>query len=284
MYPVIAQFGGVRIETHPFFVGLGVLVATLMVVLESRRRGMWGDGMLVAIAGGLVGGALGMRATAFLRSPATTLDVSALDLWQYGAKSVLGGLTGAYLGVVIGKRLIGYRVRTGDVFAPAVALGMAVGRVGCLLTEPPGRPTSLPWGIVLTPDQVAAIPGCSGCAAGVPLHPSFGYEIAFHLVAFAVLLFLRSRVTTPGALLTIYLAGYASFRFFVEFVRDNEMVLAGLTRGQWFLVAVTPLLLWRLAVVVRKERRDEVADGRHAQPHPGSAAGFPTNSSPTKVS
>lgn len=256
MHPVLwtDPWLGIRVGTHAFFVGLGVLVATVVVVRESRRRGLWGEEMLVAVAGGLVGGALGMRATSFLRDPSAVVDAGFLTVWQYGAKSVLGGLTGAYLGVVVAKRLVGYRVRTGDVFAPAVALGMAVGRVGCLLTEAPGRPTSMPWGLTLTPEQAAAVPACPSCAAGVPLHPSFAYEILFHLGTFAALLGLRSRVERPGALLTLYLAAYAVFRFGVEFVRDNATVLAGLTRGQLFLLVVAPLLLWRVGVVVRDER------------------------------
>ena len=254
MHPVIADLGWARVGSHEFFVGLGVLVAAVVVVLESRRRGTWGDGMLVAVAGGLVGGALGMRAAGLLRDPGALLHVPLGALLQDGAKSILGGLTGAYVGVLVGKRLIGYRERTGDAFAPAVALGMAVGRIGCLLTEPPGRPTSLPWAVHLTPQQVAAIPDCTGCGPGVGLHPSFAYEIVFQLVAFGVLLALRRRVTTPGALLTFYLAAYAVFRFGVEFTRDNEVVLAGLTRGQWFLLVMAPLLLWRTAVLVRRER------------------------------
>jgi prolipoprotein diacylglyceryltransferase len=261
MHPVLRRFEaiGLTVGTHAFFVALGVVVAAVVVAVEARRRGMWGDGMLVAVAGGLVGGALGMRATGFLRDPARVLDAGVAQVWQYGAKSVLGGLTGAYLGVVVGKRLIGYRERTGDVFAPAVALGMAVGRIGCLLTEPPGRPTSLPWGITLTPEQLATIPACPSCAVGTPLHPSFGYEIAFQLAAFASLLWLRDRLHRPGALLTVYLATYAVFRFGVEFVRDNEVVLAGLTRGQLFLLALAPLLGWRLAVLWRDESRATAA-------------------------
>jgi phosphatidylglycerol---prolipoprotein diacylglyceryl transferase len=266
VYPVIAQVGGVRLATHPLFVALGVLAAVVVVVHESRRRGLWGDGMLVAIAGGLVGGGLGMRATSFLRSPEVTLHSPVLDVWQYGAKSILGGLAGAYLGVVVAKRLVGYRIRTGDVFAPAVALGMAIGRVGCLLTEPPGRPTGLPWGIRLTSEQVATIPGCSVCVPGRPLHPSFAYEIAFQLAAFLVLLWLRGRVTTAGALLTGYLAAYAAFRFGVEFTRDNEVVLAGLTRGQVFLLALAPVLAWRVARIVRLER------SAHPAPDPDGEA------------
>ncbi|GAA3338587.1 hypothetical protein GCM10020358_19210 [Amorphoplanes nipponensis] len=87
---------------------------------------------------------------------------------------------------------------------------------------------------------------------GVPLHPSFAYEIAFHLLALAALVLARDRITRPDALFTAYLAGYAGFRFAVEFVRGNEVVAAGLTRPQWFLLACAPLLAGRVAALRRR--------------------------------
>jgi len=67
-------------------------------------------------------------------------NASLMEQWLYGNRSILGGLVGAWIGVHVAKKIVGYRVRTGDLFAPAVALGMAIGRVGCLLTELPGTP------------------------------------------------------------------------------------------------------------------------------------------------
>ena len=254
MHPVLFSIGSWDVGTHSVFVGLGVLVAGLYVVYESRRRGVWNEDMFVVVAAGLVGGALGMRASGLLRALTSDDGLPLHDVWQYGAKSVLGGLTGAYLGVLLGKRFVGMSRPTGDVFAPAVALGMAVGRVGCLLTEAPGRPTTLPWGIELTAEQAGAIPSCPSCAAGVPLHPSFVYEIVFHLGAFVWLRWLRGRGHEAGALLTYYLAAYALFRFAVEATRDNEVVWMAMTRGQLFLTAVTPLLLCRVAVLLHRRR------------------------------
>ena len=73
-------------------------------------------------------------------------------------------------------------------------------------------------------------------AAGVPLHPSFAYEIAFHARAFAVLWFwLRRRSLPPGETFVWYVAAYGVFRFLVEFVRGNDVAWAGLTRPQLFL-------------------------------------------------
>ncbi len=160
-----------------------------------------------------------------------------------GNRSILGGLVGAWLGVHVAKRLVGYPRRTGDLFAPAVALGMGLGRFGCLLTELPGTPNPLGFGPVLDPASAAAL----GAESGVPLHPSFAYEIIFHLGAFAVLWWvLRDRWQAPGETLVVYLAAYGLFRFGVELVRGNEVVWLGLTRPQIFLALTVPLLLARV--------------------------------------
>ena len=87
-----------------------------------------------------------------------------------------------------------------------------------------------------------------GAPAGVPLHPSFLYEIAFHAAAFALLwLWLRHRPIAAGETLTLFIAAYGIFRFFVEFVRGNEVVWLGMTRPQLFLIVTIPLLLARIA-------------------------------------
>ena len=231
------------VPVHPLFVGLGVLVAGVVFVLEARRRGQTDDAVVYVVLGALAGGALLMRLGTWAQHVDLRDNASVAEQWAYGNRSVLGGLLGAWLGVHVTKRLVGYRVRTGDLFAPAVALGMAVGRVGCLLTELPGTPTGSSYGITLDGATAARL----GAPAGVPLHPSFAYEIAFHLAAFLVLwLWLRHRPLAPGETLTLYLAGYGLARFAVEFVRGNEVVWHGLTRPQLFLLFTVPLLLARI--------------------------------------
>lgn len=262
MRPVLFSVGGVEVPTHEFFVGLGVAVALLVFAQQARARGRWNSGTVIAVCGALIGGAVGMRLSGLLPHLSPSAGPTLVQAWEYGARSILGGLTGAYAGVLIAKRIIGYRVSTGDLFAPAVALGMAVGRIGCLLTEAPGRPSALPWAV----HAPASIPSCPGCLAGVGMHPSYVYEIVFQLAAFAGVLWLRPRLTRPGLLLTVYLAGYALFRFVVEFTRANPTAWLGLTRPQWFLLLVLPVILWRLAVRIRAGDFADVRPRRPSSP------------------
>ena len=159
------------------------------------------------VTGALVGGALFMRLGTWLQHVDLRQNATLAEQWAYGNRSILGGLVGAWLGVHVAKRLSGYRPRTGDLFAPAVALGMAVGRIGCLLTEQPG-----------TRRAAGGSPSTSGrahrLAGRLPLHPSFLYEIAFHLAAFAAIWWwLRHRPLPPGEIFVWYVAAYGVFRF-----------------------------------------------------------------------
>lgn len=252
MHPVLFHVGPFAVESHGFFVGCALLVGLVVVLLEARRRDSWDTRLIPVFAGILIGGAIGARVSGMMDA-ATRDDVGAIAwAWQYGGRSILGGLTGAYVGALLGKRYAGYPFRTGDLFAPAVALALAVGRIGCFLSEAPGRPTSLPWGISVDAAAAEGIAQCPGCAAGVPMHPSFLYEIVVLLGIFAVLMWLRPRITAPGELLPVFLFLYAISRFAMEFTRANEPAALGLTRSQWFILLVFPLIAGRMVVLARR--------------------------------
>lgn len=248
MLPVLFYIGPYAVGTHDVFVLLGVIAATIVFFYEGHRRRMLSEKLVWIALGSLLTGAIVAKLSTAWQYIVLAPEPTLLGMLERGGKSILGGLAGAYVGAIVTKRLIGYRERTGDLFAPAVALGMAIGRWGCFLTEQIGTPTTLPWGISVSRALAAQIPNCPACAGGTKMHPSFIYEILFHAIMFAWLWRLRSRVFVKGELLKIYLIWYALFRFAVEFVRGNQVVWAGLTRSQLFLIPSTLLLLfyfWR---------------------------------------
>jgi phosphatidylglycerol---prolipoprotein diacylglyceryl transferase len=271
MVPTLFHLGELAVPTHDVFVVLGVTAALAVFGWSVRTRAGHDPRLWQIAAGGLLLGAVFARVSTGWRYLAATPDASLAGLWLTGGKSVLGGLAGAYLGVHLTKRLMGYPERTGDVFAPAVALGLAIGRIGCFLTEPIGRPTSLPWG--LTPDPAVAIPGCTTCTLGVPLHPSFLYEVVFHLIAFVVLVRYGPRLRAPGETFTLYLLAYGSFRFLAEFTRDSVVMAAGLTGSQLFLLATLPLLVTH---VVRQVRRGAYGGSNAPSSSPVGSTAPPT--------
>jgi prolipoprotein diacylglyceryltransferase len=244
MRPVLFRLGSFAVPSHETFILLGVLAGAFVFWREARRRSMVDERLLWIVAGTVFLGTICARVGTGWRYVAETGDSTLGGILVRGGRSIVGGLAGAYCGAHLSKRLVGYTRSTGDLFAPAVALAMAIGRIGCLLSEQIGTPTSLPWGVRLDADTLARIPNCPYCTPGVALHPSFVYEIVFHLAMFAALMwYLRPRITVEGDLFKIYLLSYAAFRFVVEFVRGNPVLWFGMTGAQLFLIPSTVVLV-----------------------------------------
>jgi phosphatidylglycerol:prolipoprotein diacylglycerol transferase len=171
----------------------------------------------------ILGALLGARALLLMRSfsdyarnPAEfwSLLTSAGDF--YGG--FIGGLGAAALFLVRHRSMSFWRV--GDLAAPAIALGQAIGRIGCFMAgDDYGRPTDVPWAVTFTDPDAARI---GGAPLGVSLHPVQLYESAFCFVLFGTLVWLRRRPHREGTILTVYTALYGSGRFLLEFLRGDE--------------------------------------------------------------
>ncbi|HNP71997.1 MAG TPA: prolipoprotein diacylglyceryl transferase [Kouleothrix sp.] len=226
MYPILFHVAGVAIYAHGFFLMLGMLTGLLMLIVEARRR-RWPKEELVPIAlAAFVGGMIGARLSILFFLGASTAPV-VLNMYtlfdpRVGPGSIMGGLIGAYIGGYIASRAIGKAGCACDAFAPAIALGTAVGRIGDFLAAEDGlgKASTLPWAV--------PAPGVSYL-----VHPTPLYDAAFNLIWFGVLMLLRDHPAMQnGNLLKLGLAGYAVFRFGVEFVRNNPVVALGLTGPQ----------------------------------------------------
>lgn len=135
-------------------------------------------------------------------------------------RTILGGLFGGYFGVEWGKHFTDYRRPTGDIFALATPLGIALGRVGCMIHGCcPGRRCDDAWYAVKGVDGLARLPAST-------------IEMLFQLVALAVLAFLYRQKKFRGQLFHLYLMAYALFRILNETLRETPRILAGVTTYQ----------------------------------------------------
>ncbi len=262
---------GLGVSRHGAFVLFGVIVATVLYLRAARRTGRFDDEHLAVLCGALIGGVLFAKLGVVWRYLGDGGGHSLADLALRGGQSVLGGLAGAYLGALATKRLVGLRRSTGELFAAPVALGIAIGRVGCLLTEIPGRPADLPWSVTVDAARAATIPGFPAAWIGRPLHPSFAYEIVFHLAAFALLVRLAREAAWRQDLFKLYLALYAPVRFLLEFTRANPPFALGLSGSQWFLIP-SMLLLGGWWLRRGGGRRGRIPPGEVVRDEPTAAA------------
>ena len=241
MYPVLFQIGSFTVESFWVMVFLGFVAATFVTRAEFRRRGvdpaLAYDLILYAYIGGLVGARLFLVFTywdRFLEDPFTFL-LSGSGWVFYGG--LIGGAAATLFGVWRLDVPLGVVV---DAAGPAIAIGQAIGRLGCQLAGDGdyGIPSSLPWamsypnGVVPTTERV---------------HPTPIYESLAYLAIFYFLWSQRERLST-GEPLALYLILASAARFLVEFIRLNTVHAFGLTVAQWISLAMiaagSALLLW----------------------------------------
>lgn len=244
MAPVIFAAGPFTLYTHDFFTVAGV-VAGLILYWRALRRDHILDARIGLISlAAIAGGALGARLITSweILDEVNQAGLPLTYVITHGPRSIIGGLAGGYLAIVLSKRALGYTLSTGDYYAAAIPLALVIGRIGCFLSELPlGTPTDLPWGMTVSPEAAAAFARCPGCDG--PMHPSMLYEIGFHAAAFGLIVTRGPLLPVRGDTLKAYLLAYGVFRFGVEFVRGNEVQAFGLTGPQIVLVPLIGLLV-----------------------------------------
>ena len=171
-------------------------------------------------------------------------------VWE-GGLAYFGGLFGAVAAALLYSRHYHLPfLPVADRFAPAIAIGSAVGRIACGLDGMDyGTSTRMPWGVIYThPNSYAPLDG-------VPRHPDQYYELLGDLLIAYVLIKMRGRFP-DGALFFSYLVLFSLLRFFVFFFRGNvEAVALGLKNAQWTalaIIAAAASCMWRLLRVSRK--------------------------------
>jgi phosphatidylglycerol:prolipoprotein diacylglycerol transferase len=241
VYPTFLRIGSFEITSFGVLVALGALAGMLVFQRELRRAGLPGDAVNAAVAG-VLGGLAGAKVIWAIefRDTAPFLDL----LLSRGGLSWFGGFAGGLIAGLATLRGYGVPLVRGLAAAsPGLAIGHAIGRVGCFLVgDDYGRPSDLPWAVAFP----LGLP-----PTDVPVHPTQLYE-AVPLAALAWLLIRWRRQGVPdGIVLSRYLMLAGALRFAIELVRVNAPVLGPLTLAQLWSAG---LLMTGVIIAIRVPR------------------------------
>ncbi|HVM27405.1 MAG TPA: prolipoprotein diacylglyceryl transferase [Mycobacteriales bacterium] len=233
------HLGPVPIRAYALCILLGVVVGVVWGDRRWRARGgrpgTVADLATIVVPAGIVGARLYHVVT----SPSAYLDdpVSVLYIWE-GGLGIPGGIAGGAIAAWLLARRRGIRTAAlCDALAPCLAVAQAIGRFGNWFNQELfGRPTTLPWGLEIDPDNPDAVAGAEA------YHPTFLYEASWNVLLAAALVWADRRFRLGGGrVFALYVGGYAIGRFWVEGFRiDDSETFVGLRLNQ--LVAVVALV------------------------------------------
>jgi phosphatidylglycerol:prolipoprotein diacylglycerol transferase len=234
---------------HFIFESLAYAVAFRLYLIERRKAGDFLEPSLrwTIVVAAIAGAAVGSKVLFWLEDPARTLAHWNSVEYLMGGKTIVGAILGGTIAVEWVKRRKGVTRRTGDLFAVPIAIGIAIGRIGCFLAgiqdDTYGIATVLPWGVDL--------------GDGVRRHPVQLYETG----AMILLAFLLARIVPPryaeGDRFRVLLLAYFGWRVFVDFLKPG-IRFGGVTAIQWCCIAA---LIWYAPDLRRMLFADSIAKG-----------------------
>ncbi len=255
MYPRLLELGPFTLYSYGLLLAAAYLGGLQLALVRARRRGLDPTRVMDLGIWIIVSALVGAKALLLIiewdhysRNPRELLSLAQSGGVFYG---------GLILAVIVA---LWYLRRhklpmwtTCDVFAPGIALGHVVGRLGCYLAGCCyGQRTGVPWAVTFTDPFAAAN---VGTPLNTPLHPTQLYESGAELIILLGLLLLeRKGRAFPGRTFWSYMLVYAISRFVIEMYRGDPRgtALGGLSTSQFISVVLVPLslaMLWRLSRV-----------------------------------
>jgi phosphatidylglycerol:prolipoprotein diacylglycerol transferase len=259
MYPVLLAFGNFTIYTYGFFVALAFMVAVfylLYSIKKSEEKIISQDNLYSLVVNiiiiGVIGGRLFFVLTNFKYYVLNPLDI--FKMWQ-GGLVYYGGLINVLIFICIYAKIKKINLlRLSDFFAPGLALGHAIGRIGCFFAGCcHGKASNLPWAITFTNERSLAV-------KGIPLHPTQLYESLANFLLFILLHFYckKKNKAVHGMSSAIYLIGYAVLRFIIEFFRgdaDRGASYLGFSVSQvisvFLFIAGVAFIIWKKKLYIK---------------------------------
>ena len=253
MYPRLLELGPITVYTYGVLLAAAYLLGLKLAMNRASARGLDSvrvlDLGIYIIISALIGAKLLLLITdfqTFRRDPHELLTLARSGGVFYG---------GLILAVVVA---LWYIRRSGlplwttcDVFAPGIALGHSIGRLGCFFAGCCyGKPTELPWAITFSDPFAAAN---VGTPLGVHLHPTQLYESGAELlILFALLLTEKRGKPYSGRTFWFYILLYAITRYIIEIFRGDERGAVGIfSTSQFISIILGPLAVIMLVYLAR---------------------------------
>ncbi len=260
MHPRLFTTPYFTLHTFGVFLAAAYGMALWWLVRGARRTGIDPERAMGLGVWVVIGAVVGAKILMIFRSlPEYVAQPS--DLWSPSTIQSAGDFYGGFIGALIAAMVFFARYRgcprwrMADICGPAIALGQAIGRVGCFMAgDDYGRPTHLPWAVTFRDPDAADI---GGSPLGIPLHPVQLYESLACLALFFFLAWLVRRKRFDGEIILSYSILYAIVRFLLEYVRgdaDRGFVFGGLMSTSQFiailvLVVCVPLFAVKIRVL-----------------------------------
>jgi phosphatidylglycerol:prolipoprotein diacylglycerol transferase len=271
VYPRLLVTPFFTIHTFGLLLAAAYLAALWWMTRGAREAGLDEEALVSLGLSAIIGAIVGAKALMVLRSlPEYAASPSAL--WSISLLTSAGDFYGGFIGALVASALFFRRHprvpawRAADVCAPAIALGQAIGRIGCFMAgDDYGRPAHVPWAVAFTDPDAASI---GGAPLGVPLHPVQLYESAVCLALFFVLVRLARRRHRDGDIIAAYTLLYAVARFGLEFFRgdaDRGFIFGGLLSTSQA-IAIVMAGIATAVLATRGRRPADTEAGARTQP------------------
>ena len=227
------EIGPIPLHAYGLLLAIGILVAAWIAerrwVAKGHTSEEFGKIAIWTVIGGIVGARLYHVATDYQLFTDNWGDV--VKIWE-GGLSIWGAVAGGAITLAVLCWI--YKMEfldLADALAPGLAMAQAIGRWGNYFNQELfGKPTDLPWGLEISPENRPA-----GYENDPTFQPMFLYESIYNLAVFGALLWVERRFTLrKGQLFTLYIAFYTFGRFFMENLRiDDAHEILGLRVNAW---------------------------------------------------
>lgn len=220
--PVLFNIGPIPINTLGFAVGLAVLVGLWMMSRAAKKEGLNPEYMTDLTVYAMIGGILGARLwyVVFKWQDYVDHPLEVLMVW-HGGLAIQGGILGGTLaGIWLAKKKGMSAWQLADIVAPALILGMAIGRIADFLTgDAYGIPSESIFAVSYPPGTYVY-----NVFGSVPVLPMPLFEAIGDLIILGILLWIKNKKTFNGMLFLLMLSLYSASRFTMEFWRGDSLL------------------------------------------------------------